>query len=1247
MKLFLLATLLAFAAAGLVTPVVNGFATVNIDLTGFSDDVSVSFSTDLANVYRNQGGQARIYSVPTTNTESSVQVIITEGSAATISRSSTLINNAVWTLTDFRALLRIHLENYNLTRIGNKFNVKLRATTNGQDNVFREYTNDTSVISRLSLSALGEHGSPTFFTVPVLNIAAPVTVFVGEFYQNYSATPQVWVIGHTGNNLTPDTNCADLACDSGRLVARATYGPFCANAFYQIPALNVSLYSTPSPNVSPPQLVRRLINVAPSPLITAYYLAVDNYQQHWSHNQVRRVLALNCAIGECEGSPIVSTLTVYHSTLSGVLNISVDGVPFNSGFTYTTRPGFASTSICVLNLPLTSVTGTFSTGGVVTQNGINCGDVDQTCFTYLYGVLTPNYSCYPTSGVPITVRITDAQGTQVYQRYGIAETSIVVPGLPNLNFTIYDGLSSVSGPLFNVTTAAVQSFSVSDCSAFQDTQSQHQSTSTFGNCSIAFRQDRTLSIFDLAFLPEIEAGFEGNGQLPVTGENSTVSVYLQLPNNGGVFRYIPRQGGLPRLYCVLPIVLEAKITENAACYNSFNVSCVQPALPATGIADCEVCDFLSILQYDLTGLPRETSSIIYVGPITGVDTVIATQDFSSFAISGQPCNRLVNGSAIGYFNYFPQQNIEVWTQGCNGAPGFVNGVGTGNTLKIGGVDSFRSIGHFQVNTTCTSFVVPQFSNAIDISFYAWQHGNSPSPDQQGYVTATGGRSGSTLKAWVNFVRSAWNLNTIRLLDVIEGETVTVCWVQDGPYGFNVDNVKFSTVVYPLFPIRIMQWQGNYFNQIPVLRAGSGQGCPYGQFQRYCIRVFDGVAFKQECTICNDKTCVPENPFVCNLCLNLASPNDTPGLENQISLSISFGNGPVRVIDGQGGTNGCALSKRDVKDAQETFARLEQRLTEARGLTSDVLQRMAFAEVEEARREVLEDVKNEYLKNRKVARTGPYFPPGQVQSVFPVLCLRYRVCVSESCMGPLCFDVDCTRFGDCSYQNIIALASINFGNCPTLPNDLQLTLYDQTANFTSNGNLTTGCQVRGPKGPMLLNQTTCTWSAPRFIGPSYNNVGVQTSGSSIFSFPVLRLPFQVRLDEPTKSYSGSPWPEDLQHPFKVASLDCSAGATCELPVGRLVSQWNVSSLRGLPDNGLFQIKFGENSQNVIRDITQDRLLAPGNNPFCVISDNRPWYVAQWGSWSSRGANQPYDNCAGNGPAVNNCTTQIIVPPYYKK
>lgn len=145
--------------------------------------------------------------------------------------------------------------------------------------------------------------------------------------------------------------------------------------------------------------------------------------------------------------------------------------------------------------------------------------------------------------------------------------------------------------------------------------------------------------------------------------------------------------------------------------------------------------------------------------------------------------------------------------------------------------------------------------------------------------------------------------------------------------------------------------------------------------------------------------------------------------------------------------------------------------------------------------------------------------------------------------------------------------------------LNLTLYNSEATFNPQGALQTGCQLRGPESAMLLNQETCVWSPPKFIGPSYKNV------TGNFRFPVLRLPVRVRVDENTKIYTGAPWPEAIQHPWKSAVLDCTDSATCSLPLGRLAATWTVSSQRGLPDNNLFQIKVLKRENTEEKEKTQ--------------------------------------------------------------
>ena len=1240
--LLLILALISIAAAQ-NSPPVAGTATLTIDLRGFPTDIQVSI--DQIDVYRNQGGEIRTYTVRTTNIVRTHQIVITEGAAAQLVKTVQLSNGETVDLENFRSVLFIHLENYQVPA-GNSYAVKLRININGIDNVFREYSDFEGAAYRVPLSTLGAAPSSVAYPVPVLALNG-VTVWAGEYFQGRLA---VSVVGHTGKGLVPDTQCAVQArCDSGLLVARASAKLTCADedVDYQLPTTDtLELISNPSPTVSPVEVVRRWTNVAPATFVW-WVLASDNYQVHAQIDQVTRVVALNCGIGECEAFPLTSVLSVYTSSLRGSIRlrnqITSSFLDFNGAYNIIDAD---VTRICVLNLPRYEVRAAIVTGGNVVQQPINCGDVDQVCKTFIYAIVTPDYSCLPTSGVELATQI--RQGSvSVYESWGVAPSSIVVPALSNLEIFFYDGLSRWTpanslSPI--VTTNVFSQTSLTDCRATIDTTTRHQDGNAPGACTSDGRVDRMLSVFDLAFLPNIEAGYASDGSLPLNGPNNTVAVTLT-NITGAPFRYIPNQGGAPRMYCVLPVELRGKIEENCACFNSEIVSCVDAAEEGS---DCSICDFLSILEYDLTGLPRETNSIIYAGARDGKAVEIVNQNFNSYSVpTGQDCEFSL---AIPNFeNRYPAtSSVEVWSQGCNGAPALLpNGTPSGNSIKVGTLPAYdgRPEPLPFVNSTCVKFTVPVGVSQVNIAFMAWQHGNG-ADDVNAFVQAQGMTSGTSLQSWIQVTPNAWTRNEVRLLNVRSGEQAELCFVQDGHLGTQIDNIVIDGQQFDLCRMRTMQWQGNYNNQIAVLRTGAGEGCPAGEFGRYCVRVIDGQAYKEQCVSCNDKTCEPFEPFACPLCLDLASPNDMPGLENAITVSINFGNGQVRTIPGQGGTNGCS-QKRMLESSQLTkeFAELEHRKELARGLTSEVMSRLELSEVEKQRREILEEITAEAKKRHAEGlRSGPYTPPGEQQSLYPVLCLKFQVCLTESCLEPVCYDVDCTRFGSCRAENIISSATIPF-DCPTTPDNLALTLYSPSAQFNqTTGQLIpgSGCQLRGPLGEMLLDQDTCTWSAPKFIGPSYSNVG-----GAAFSFPVLRTDYQVRLDENTLGFDATVselQPDPLQHPFSTAQVDCSAPTECEVPTGALFSEWWIRSDRGLPQapDARLGIRFGVNSQNLVRSIDADSLQAPDWNQICVLSDRRPWYTALWETWSSRGANLPFDDCSSDTTTLDECKTRVVVP-----
>lgn len=181
--------------------VVRGSATVRLDFTGFSNDVSVS-TCDRA-TYANQGGRVNTYVVETTNFREPCQFVIQEGGAATFQITFNLANGdaLVPNVASYRANLAIHLENYNPGEAGNTFCVQLRAQaqiTDIEPNTFRVYCDQGPVsASRLPLSALTNNVVPSrvAYNVPVFQTTQIVTVWAQE--NTATTTSVVFTDGHT------------------------------------------------------------------------------------------------------------------------------------------------------------------------------------------------------------------------------------------------------------------------------------------------------------------------------------------------------------------------------------------------------------------------------------------------------------------------------------------------------------------------------------------------------------------------------------------------------------------------------------------------------------------------------------------------------------------------------------------------------------------------------------------------------------------------------------------------------------------------------------------------------------------------------------------------------------------------------------------------------------------------------------------------------------------------------------------
>jgi hypothetical protein len=105
---------------------------------------------------------------------------------------------------------------------------------------------------------------------------------------------------------------------------------------------------------------------------------------------------------------------------------------------------------------------------------------------------------------------------------------------------------------------------------------------------------RILSAFELFFLPA-----------------NTVSVTLKTAD-GVAFRELDDQGAQPRCYCVLPAEVKVAIEESSGPQGGANwESGVESCLAdLAGPYDCSICDFLTILEFDLKGIPRGATATL-------------------------------------------------------------------------------------------------------------------------------------------------------------------------------------------------------------------------------------------------------------------------------------------------------------------------------------------------------------------------------------------------------------------------------------------------------------------------------------------------------------------------------------------------------------------------------------------------------------------------------------------------------------
>ena len=522
--------------------------------------------------------------------------------------------------------------------------------------------------NRVPLSELtgGNAGGPNAYSVRVLRTSQAVTVYAEENVPSQSTPGAVFVDGHNGQGLSVDSNCANGFCDSGRLVADLEVALGCGNAttVNQWPNVDVELSWNSSPDEAPVASNFRVYeDVAAG---DQYYvvLAADNYRVRVAYpasgaagEPISKTVAAACSPGTCEATPITSVLRLRIPELNAdsvqlfVRNASGVRIPQFGPFADVT----GDVNFCVFNLVSTEVDASFGPVTVERDN-INCETLHQTCDAGVFtSLLCPDFGCLADPNGPDSVQFiifSESQGI-IYEATGAPADVLEcrwVPAVAQLAVEVIEGtnncpssysciecsnantfpqcpsealacsqdgtcaqclraaslLSPACQVVGNVALDALKQCQQRICSTCSSVQNvfidgcvRHvlPTTSCANVVPATQKRDHTecttipgqsfgriLSVFDLFFLP------------------TDVQVALTTPDQTP-FRSLFMQGGEPRCYCVLPSLVRVQLLEgDVSRWGSGNEDCVRDVPDAA--YDCSVCDFLTILDFDLTGIPR-------------------------------------------------------------------------------------------------------------------------------------------------------------------------------------------------------------------------------------------------------------------------------------------------------------------------------------------------------------------------------------------------------------------------------------------------------------------------------------------------------------------------------------------------------------------------------------------------------------------------------------------------------------------
>jgi hypothetical protein len=580
-----------------------------------------------------------------------------------------------------------------------------------------------------------------------------------------------------------------------------------------------------------------------------YVLAINNYNYRSLYpSDATAPVALptgatNCYSGlQCEALAISSILRANFGVNTASVSVVQGGQTIGATSSVNGEQYF-----CVLNYPVT-VSATYPGPVTVSRTNPNpgagaCRGVNQYCdLGNFFRTVTPLWDCwadtmmgklenssYPSNGLQWFVYY-QGQSNQVVYPSGslsyitplpLSVSSFQIPAVSSSLFTLRIQEGNCGGTVPpQLTTCVFQDFNLTG------------GTSDLNSALTTPVLGRVLTAFDLFYLP------------------SNVRVELLSSPGMQTFRDVPNQGGAPRCYCVLPINLHARISENAACWKSPVTDC-RALLRPTDAEDCELCDFLSILRFDLRGLPSlTTNGWLRTSSATPNEVPLFT---ASATFSNLPGFQRTAGSVA--------QGGTPFTYGSNQPSATY---GTSTKLSVVQRDQPLQDGFL------FTIAVPAGVSSVRVQWASSIYNPQNSADPGARISVVGSQSGTVLASF-NIGAGApgtFAAGQTPNLNVQSGETLTIQFQGQGGKTESTPLLNALSVIgrqFSFSDVRELRQIGNVYQNITVLRS-----CKCDTPQQYSLTIIDNSqASKEMTTSCCNKDCVFPEPFTRILCLDLA------------------------------------------------------------------------------------------------------------------------------------------------------------------------------------------------------------------------------------------------------------------------------------------------------------------------------------------------------------------------------------------